>query len=269
MASPAAARMVLTAAAVMLGAAPAAGALADRVAATFADMADEFITAAQPTEGMVLAVEGDLLYVDLPEDAGTRVGQELTVFRRGEPFYHPFTGKVLGRHEDVLGWAQIRRVTPQFSEALFIPRPDAPGPRPEDGVRISRARVRIAITPVLDLTTTKADVRRVPFLMASILERSRRFQIVDPLAVRDMFASGAVRVEEVLGRPQRAVRIARNLEVSGWLVPVLIERRGVVYLDVTWVSAITGNALLSRRQPLLPAGGIEEQRFPWEPRSED
>lgn len=254
---------------VMLGAWPAAAALADRVSATFADMADEFIKVAQPMEGMVVAVEGEVLYLDLPERAGTRVGQELTVFRRGEPFYHPFTHRVLGRHEDVLGWAQIRGVGQQLSEALFISRPDAPSPRPEDGVRISRARVRIAITPVLDLTTTKADVRRVPYLLASVLERSRRFLVVDPLAVHDMFASGSVRVEEVLARPERAVRIAKNLEVAGWLVPVLIERRGVIYLDVTWISAITGTALLSRRRPLVPAGSAEEQRFPWEPRSED
>lgn len=252
-----------------LGAGPAAAALADRVGATFADMADEFIKVVQPMEGMVVAVEGEALYVDLTEAAGARVGQELTVFRRREAFYHPYTRKVLGRHEDVLGWAQIRRVGPQVSEAVFIARPDAASPRIEDGVRITRARIRVAITPVLDLTSTKADVRRVPYLLASVLERSRRFQVVDPLAVRDMFANGAARVEEVLARPERAVRIARNLEVAAWLVPVLIERRGVISLDVTWISAITGTALLSRRQPLVPPGAAEEQRFPWEPRAED
>jgi hypothetical protein len=73
----------------------------------------------------------------------------------------------------------------------------------------------------------------------------------------------------VLARPERAVRSAKNLEVGGWLVPVLLERRGIVYLDVTWVSAITGTPLFSRRQPLLPAGSAEEQRFPWEPRPEE
>jgi len=52
-------------------------------------------------------------------------------------------------------------------------------------------------------------------------------------------------------------------------VPVLLERRGVVYLDVTWISAVTGTALFSRREPLLPPAAAEEQRFPWEPPSED
>jgi len=249
---------------------PAADAgLADRIGATFALIANDFIKAAQPIEGIVVSVQGDVLYLDLGEDAGAQVGQELTVFRRGEPFRHPLTGKILGRHEDVLGHAQIRRVDRQFSEALFIPSPDQPGPRPEDGVRITRGRIRLAVTPVLDLTSANADVRRVPFMLASILERSRRFQVIDPLSVGDMFATGGVRVEEVLARPERAVRMARNLEVSGWLIPMLIERRGVIYLDVTWLSAITGTPLFSRRQPLVPPGAIEDQRFPWEPRPED
>jgi hypothetical protein len=243
--------------------------MADRAGATFALMADDFIKAAQPLEGLVVSADGDLLYLDVGEEAGAQVGQELTVFRKGDTFFHSFTGKPLGRFEDVLGYAQIRRVERQFSEALFVPIPDRAHPRAEDGVRISRGRLRIAVTPVLDLTGGNADMRRVPYLLASLLERSRRFQVVDPLTVGDMFASGTLRVEEVLVRPERAARNVKNLEMTGWLVPVLLERRGVIYLDVTWISAITGTPLFSRRQPVVPSGALEEQRFPWEPRPED
>jgi hypothetical protein len=243
--------------------------LADRVGATFALMLDDFVQTARPLEGLVVAVEDGRLYLDVGADAGAQVGQELVVFRRGEPYRHPYTGKVLGHHELVLGWAQILRVEPRLAEAAFHPAPHAPPPRPEDGVRIGRARVRVAVTPVLDLTGRRGDLRRVPFLMASVLEGSRRFLVVDPLQVADMFAGGALRVEEVLARPERAARIARNLEVTGWFVPVLLERRGTLYLDVTWISSITGAALRSRRLPLVPPGAVEEQRFPWEPRAED
>jgi hypothetical protein len=106
-------------------------------------------------------------------------------------------------------------------------------------------------------------------LLATVLERSKRFQVVDPLAVSDLLASSSVRVEDVLARPERASRVATNLELAGWLVPILLERRGTTYLDVTWISAITGTALFSRRQALLPSGTAEDQRFPWEPRAED
>jgi len=241
---------------------PAAAAFADRVGATFGLMADDFIRAAQPIEATVVSLEGAVIYLDVGESAGAQAGQELALFRKGDSFLHPITGRPLG-------YAHIRRVYPQFSEAAYVARADAPRPQPADGARISRARIRIAVTPVLDLTTAKADVRRVPFLIASALERSKRFQVADPLAVADVFSEGALKVEELLGKPERATKAAQRLEVVGWVVPVLLERRGVVYLDTTWISAITGTPLFSRRQPLLPPGSSEEQRFPWEPKGEE
>ena len=160
---------------------------------------------------------------------------------------------------------------PRFAEALFVPIQGQPAPQADDGVRITRGRIKVAITPVLDLTesTDKPDLRRVPYLLAIALEGSKRFQVVDPLTVSDLFANGGAHVQEVLALPDRAVRVSKKLEVSGWIVPVLIQRRGVVYLDATWISAVTGTALFSRRAALLPPAVPEEQRFSWEPASED
>ena len=260
---------VLVAFAALAGADAASAGLADRVGATFGLIADDFIKASQPVEGTVVSVEGDQIFVDLGEASGAQPGQELTVYRKGEVFHHPLTGRPLGRYEEHLGYAQIRRVFPQFSESAFVALPDRPTAEVGDGARVSRGRIKIAVTPMLDLTQSGADVRRVPYLIASVLERSKRFVVVDPLAVADMFAGGTLRVEEVLARPERAMRVARNLEVTGWIVPVLIERQGVLYLDATWISAITGSALISRREAVLPSSTAEEQRFPWEPRAED
>ncbi len=253
----------------LLVAPPARAGLADRIGATFGLMGDDFIKAAQPLEGAVVSVEGQRIFLDLGEASGAQAGQELTIYRKGEPFYHPVTGKPLGRYEEHLGYAQIQRVFPQFSDGVFVPVPERSTPEPGDGARISRGRLKIAVTPLLDLSQSDADVRRVPYLIASVMERSKRFVVVDPLAVADLFAAGTLRVEEVLARPERATRVARNLEVAGWIVPVLLQRQGVLYLDATWISAITGTALFSRRQPLLPSSSAEEQRFPWEPRPED
>ena len=255
--------------AVAMAPGPAAAGMADRIGGTFTLMADEFIQAFQPVEGIVVSLEGDEIFLDIGAARGGQVGQEYAIFRKGAPFMHPLTGKPLGRYEEVLGWAQVRRVQPEFAIAAFVPAPDKPKPQPEDGARITRGRIKVAVAPVLDLTATNADLRRVPYLIATVLERSKRFQIVDPIAVGDMFASGVLRVEEMLARPERAVRAAKNLEVAGWIVPVLLERRGAVTLDVTYISAITGLALLSRRLPLLPNSAVEEQRFPWEPPVED
>ena len=260
----------LGAALLVLAWAPAAHAgLADRIAATFSSMADDLVKAFQPIEGQVLDRDGDTIYLDIGQETGAQVGQELTVFRKGEAFQHPITGKLLGRYEDVLGYAQVRRVLPRLAEATFIGVPGQPEPRTEDGVRISRGRIRVAIAPVLDLSAADADVRRVPYLFATMLERSKRFQVVDPLVVTDAMTAQHVRVEELLGRPERAIPLGRTLEISAYLVPILIRRGAVTYLDTTWVSAITGTALFSRRDALQAVTATEEQRFPWEPLSED
>ena len=252
------------------GASPASAGLADRVGGTFQLMADDFIKASQPVEGTVVSLEeGNKIFVDLGEGSGAQRGQELTVYRKGDVFYHQLTGKPLGRYEEHLGYVHVQRVFPQFSEGAYLAIPNRPPPEPGDGARVSRGRIKIAVTPLLDLSQSGADLRRVPYLIASVLERSKRFVVVDPLAVADMFAGGTLRVEEVLARPERAMRIARNLEVTGWIVPVLLERQGVLYLDTTWISAITGTPLLSRREAVLPSSSAEEQRFPWEPRGED
>jgi hypothetical protein len=261
---------VLVLAAMLLGTvAPARAGLADRIGATFGLMTKDFVKAFEPVEGLVVGLDGNLIYLDVGEMAGAQVGQEFTVFRKGDPFYHPLTGRLLGHFEDILGYAQVQRVQPQFSEALFIPAEGQPPPHRADGARISRGRIKVAIAPVLDLTGANGDTRRVPYMIATALEGVKRFQVADPLVVSDMFASGSVRVEEMLARPERVLRVARNLEVAGWVVPVLLERRGVMYLDVTWISAITGTALFSRRQALVRENAEEEQRFPWEPRVED
>jgi len=256
---------------VLASASSAAAGMADRVGATFALMIDDFIKAFSPLEGLVIGSEGSTLYLDIGESGGAQVGQEFTIFRKGEEFHHPITRKVLGRYEEVLGYAQIRAVQPRFSEALYVPIEGRPLPQSDDGVRITRGRIKVAITPVLELTESKgkADLRRVPYLLAVGLEGSKRFQVVDPLTVSDLFATGGAHVQEVLALPERVVRVSKKFDVSGWIVPMLIERRGVIYLDATWISAVTGTALFSRRAPLLPPAAAEEQRFPWEPASED
>ena len=144
----------------MLSAAEAG--LADRIGATFALMADEFVMAFEPLQGMIVAVEGAAVYLDLGEPSGVRVGQEFVVFRRGEAFHHQVTGKQLGHYESILGHAQVRRVQAEFSEAVFVSRarptvppgrgwrPDQPGPhqgRGDTGARPDGAGRRSAGCP--------------------------------------------------------------------------------------------------------------------------
>ena len=261
--------MALTLLLVVTLAASAQAGIADQVGATFGLMLQEVVAAFPPIEGLVVRVDGESIYMDLAMKAGVLLGQEFTVFRKGEVFRHPNSGKPLGRYEEVLGYAQVRRVEENFSEAGFVPIEGRPQPRPEDGVRITRGRIRVAVVPPVDLTAAKTDLRRVPFMLALAMDQTRRFQCVDSGQVNEALLNSKTKGEEMLVRPDRAVALGKSLDVTAWLVPVLIERRGIVYLDVTFISAVTGAALFSRRQALSKSEGAGDQRFPWEPRSED
>ena len=244
---------------------PVGAGTADQVGATFGLLIQDVVAAFPPVEGLVVQLDGDRLFLDLTEKNGVLPGQEFSVFRKGEVFRHPINGRPLGRFEDVLGYAQIVRVHPQYSEALFVPAEGKPPVQPEDGIRITKGRIRVAVAPATDLTKANADLRRVPFMLAHALELTKRFQVADPSTVQEHLLSQKTRSEELLVSPGKAKTSGKTLEVTGWLVPVLIERRGVTYLDVTWVSAVTGTALFSRRAALSRTEGTAEQRFPWEP----
>ena len=249
----------------LLATPPARAGTADQVGATFGLMIQDVVAAFPPAEGLVVAVEGDRLFIDLTGKSGIQPGQEYAVFRKGDVFRHPINGRPLGRYEDVLGYAQIVRLHPQYSEAVFVPGDGKPVPEPEDGVRITKGRIRVAVAPATDLTRANADLRRVPFMIAHALELTKRFQVADPAAVQEHLLSQRTRSEELLVSPGKAKASGKALDVSGWLVPLLIERRGVTYLDVTWISAVTGTALFSRRATLSRSEDAAEQRFPWEP----
>lgn len=255
--------------AMLVSASPSSAGIADQVGATFGLMLQDVVAAFPPVEGMVVAVEGDRIYLDLAEKDGVQVGQEFTIFRKGDVFRHPINNRPIGRYEEVLGHAQVQRVMPQFSEAAYVGVESAASPRAEDGVRITKGRIRVAVAPPTDLTNANADLRRVPFMLAHALSETKRFQSADPSIVQEHLLSQKIRSEELLVRPDKAMAVAKPLEINGWIVPVLIERRGVTYLDVTWVSAVTGAALFSRRLALTRAESSNEQRFPWEPVPQD
>ena len=262
---PTRARCVLFTLLVLLGVGQAWAGLTEQIGATFEILARELEKSFPPVEGLIVSVDGERLFLDLRERDGVLPGMDLQVFRKGEVFRHPVTNHPLGRFEDLLGRAEITRVLPTYSEARFVPADGNAAPRAEDGVRITRARIKVAVAPLIGLTQTAGDSRRVPYMIALTLERTKRFDVVDSQKVQDLLATARTKTEELLTNPEKAMRLGRELQVSGWIVPVLLERRGVQHVDATWISAASGAALLSRRQPLAPPRPTDDRRFPWEP----
>ena len=131
----------------------------------------------------MVAVDGEQLFIDLTQKDGVQPGQEFTIFRKGEVFRHPITGRAMGRYEDVLGYAQVKRVLSDFSEAAVRAAPgQAAGASRRTACGSPAGRIRVAVAPPTDLTKTNADLRRVPFMIAHALDETKRFQRPDPSA---------------------------------------------------------------------------------------
>ena len=86
-------------------------------------------------------------------------------------------------------WAMPRssaRAPAVLRGARSCPPRAKPPAQPEDGVRITKGRIRVAVAPATDLTKANADLRRVPFMLAHALEQTKRFQVADPRRCRSI-----------------------------------------------------------------------------------
>ena len=191
-----------------------------------------------------------------PERRARRPGRSSRSSARARSSTIRSRGRSLGRYEEVLGYAQVRtRVSPRSAEAVFVPIEGKPAPQPDDGVRITRGRIKVG-----DHARARPDQSpTAPDLPPGSVPPGDRARALEALpGDRSPDGLGPLRPrrrsrQEILALPERAVRIVEAARTcAGWIVPVLIERRGVVYLDVTWISAVTGTALFSRRRALLP-----------------
>jgi hypothetical protein len=66
----------------------------------------------------VMLGEPDGIFVGLPE-GDTQKGDQFTIFRVREKVFDPDTGRLLGHHVEILGWAQIERTHPETSYAVI------------------------------------------------------------------------------------------------------------------------------------------------------
>ena len=77
-------------------------------------------------EGVVLEKAGKQLFTDLNERHGVKRSMKLLIFRPGQEFKHPQTGRLLKKPDVILGEARITAVSPDLSEALVLPS-EVPG----------------------------------------------------------------------------------------------------------------------------------------------
>ena len=153
--------------------------------------------------GLVASVRGERLYLTLEGNTGVRPGTRMNVFRKMGAFKHPITGEVLGHFEEDLGTAVITEVRDKFVVARFSPKGRLV-PRAGDGVRITAARIRVALLPIVNDTKKPFDQDEVLLDYRALLERTGRFEVFDVDKLRVWLLEKRIPVKSVLSPEYRA-----------------------------------------------------------------
>ncbi len=138
-------------------------------------LAQEMANTVPDIEGKVLGVQEGRLLIDKGTQDGMKKGLVLTVFRRGKPYYHPFTGALLGYTEDDLGIVQVIEVDPTTCWAVEVKVKGHA--KPGDRVRISSAKIPFYIFPVVDKSGQGFNVYAFQERLKSFLEETGRFTV--------------------------------------------------------------------------------------------
>ena len=183
-------------------------------------------------EGEVLEVQGDVVTLDLGRRNGIHPGLSLELYRAGREIRHPRTGQVLGRAEDSLGAVRVSEVQETFSQA----RASSPGEvKPGDRVRMSSAKVRITLLPLLG-SVRETLVDAATNEIVERLSATGRFQVGMGDAINVYLSQEGLKAEDVLqGRGVKKVTERFKIE---HLLAVHFQRvQGRPFMEVRFFSA--------------------------------
>ncbi len=134
------------------------------------DIAKALVTYFPKVTGTVTSVDEHAVVIQSENETGLSAGVLLSVYRMGEPFYHPVTGAELGHFEEEMGLLEVVNIEHGVINTRRIKAESAISPG--DLIRLTAARIPIGITG------GTAEVDR--FLMHELklaLEETGRFSI--------------------------------------------------------------------------------------------
>ena len=194
--------------------------------------------------GAVVAVKGADLYLSLGEKDKVVKGVKLSVYREGAPFRHPATGVVLGKLEEEIGEIEVVEVREKFSIARLVRL--VPGgqlsPRIKDTVRMSAAKVRMAILPFVNQTKEAISMETLTRELGRQLLRSGRFDVYDVDRLQVWLLETGVATDEIL-KGENPIRLRNQIRGDMALENELREIRGKKILSTRLLSLTTKEEL--------------------------
>jgi TolB-like protein len=210
----------------------AAGELAERIAATFPKVT-----------GRVIGLERERVLLDLGTKDQVISGLELQVYREGEEFKHPFTGQILGKLDRDVGRVRILEVHPNFSVAEVIQQAEGTIVQQGDQVRVTSARVIIAL-PNVDVTDVAGtNTRSVTRDLTNALLKTGRFEVMADQRIRGALAEEKVSASDQFNDPAVLQALWKRLRVSAVLLGKLSLQEKTVRWDVQVLSTVRGDTI--------------------------
>lgn len=194
--------------------------------------------------GAVVAVKGADLYLSLGGKDEVVKGVKLGVYREGAPFRHPATGVVLGRLEEEIGEIEVVEVREKFSIARLVRlRPDTElSPRVKDTVRMSAAKIRLAILPFVNQTKEAVSMETLTRELGRQLLRSGRFDVYDVDRLQVWLLETGIPSDEIL-KNENSIRLRNEVRGDMALENELREIRGKKILSTRLLSLTTKEEL--------------------------
>lgn len=206
-----------------------------------------------PVEGYVIAVDGDVLTLDLKQGQAIKPGDRLNVVRYGNDIIHPVTKKKVGRKETDLGSVEITEVRKDFSLGNFSAA-DATV-QTGDGVRSPFQKLSFIIAPPKIETKKRVDGDRLRLSLEDRLSRHPRFEVPSFDLGVWMLRNGLD--SKTMLQSENLENLAGNVLADYILVPKVRSLKNKTVLSYQLFSTLDGTLqkqaeILSDQLPIAP-----------------
>ncbi|MBN2372592.1 VCBS repeat-containing protein [bacterium] len=220
-------------------------------------LADEIAAYFPVMEGYIAEVKEEKVFLDLGSDSGIRKGMEFLCIRAGKEFTHPITGAVLGRFEDKIGIIQIEEIEKEYSVGRILERFEGHSIKRADKVRISAARIPVAIS----ITEAGRTDRPPDPCMESIvneIRQGRRFSVAAEGSVAAVINELNVTGIEDMNQSQ-IKDLGQRLGISAIILLSVQGDGGLKIIHAQVISALTGARIASMSHEWRPAAPLKDE----------
>ncbi len=163
-------------------------------------------------QGEIVAVKGGDVFLSIGQNDQAVKGTQLTVLRKGAPFRHPVTGAILGTLEDEIGVMEIVEVREKFSIARMtkLTSPKKLLPKVKDKVRLSSAKIRIAVLPFINKTPESLSSEIVTRELSRLFLSKGRFDVFDVDRLQVWLLESGIAVDDLL-KSANAVKLKNQI----------------------------------------------------------